>query len=74
MKQIFDFTPRPKIRLGEIERLIRKHRIITPPISRQALIRMCEEGVFETCGTGPTTLGWLVYEDSFVRWVRSLDE
>jgi len=74
IKQIFDFQPRPKMRLGEIERLIRKHRIIMPPLSRQTLIRMCEDGTFETSGTKPTMIGWLVFEDSFMRWVRSLDE
>ena len=64
---------RTKIRLSEIERLIRKHRIIVPPLSRQAIIRMCEDGTLETAGTAPTSVGWLVYEDSFLRWVESLD-
>lgn len=74
IKQLLDFVPRPKIRLGEIERLIRKHRIITPPLSRQTLIKMCEDGTFETSGAKPASVGWLVFEDSFLRWLRSLDE
>ena len=64
---------RPKLRLGEIERLIRKHRIIVPPLARHTLIHMCEDGTFETAGSGPTRLGWLVYEDSFWRWARDMD-
>ncbi len=74
VKQTFYFQPRPKMRLSEIERLIKKHRIIVPPPSRQTLIRLCEDGTFETAGSGPNAIGWLVFEDSFVRWVRSLDE
>lgn len=73
-KRMLDFEPRAKVRLSEIERLIRKHRIIVPPLSRQTLIKMCEEGLFETVGAGPTILGWLVYEDSFWKWAKSLDE
>ena len=64
---------RPKLRLGEIERLIRQHRIIVPPLARHTLIHMCEDGTFETVGDAPTRLGWLVYEDSFWRWVREMD-
>lgn len=74
IQQTFDFQPRPKIRLSEIERLIKKHRIIIPPPSRQTLIKLCEDGTFETVGGGPTAIGWLVFEDSFMKWARSLDE
>jgi hypothetical protein len=59
--------------LSEIERLIRKHRIIVPPLSRATLIKMCEEGTLETAGDSPTNVGWLVYEDSFLKWVEALD-
>lgn len=72
-QQTFDFTPRPKLRLAEIERLIKKHRIIVPPLSRATLVNMCEDGTFETAGAGPTSVGWLVYEESFLEWVRRLD-
>ena len=72
-QQTFDYTPRPKLRLAEIERLIKKHRIIVPPLSRATLVNMCEDGTFETAGAGPTSVGWLVYEDSFVAWVHGLD-
>ena len=74
MKQTLELNNRTKMRLGEIERLIRKHRIIVPPLSRTTLHKMCEDGTLETAGDGPTKLGWLVYEDSFLKWVESLDE
>lgn len=73
IKQLLTDGLRPKIRLAEIERLIRKHRIIIPPLSRATLLRMCEDGTFETAGETPQKGGWLVYEDSFVEWVTSLD-
>lgn len=73
VKQMLDNKIRTKLRLGEVERLIRKHRIIVPPLGRHTLIGMCEDGTFESVGTGPTRLGWMIYEDSFWRWVKSLD-
>ncbi len=76
-QQSLDLSPinncRPKLRITEIERLISKHRIIIPPPSRRSLREMCEDGTFETAGDAPTSLGWLVYEDSFLKWVKSLD-
>jgi hypothetical protein len=63
---------RPKLRITEIERLIKAHRIIVPPIARRTLTKMCEEGVFETVGDQPTRYGWLVYEDSFWKWAKNL--
>lgn len=72
-QQLFEVKPRPKLRLSEIERLIKLHRIIIPPLSRATLVNMCEDGTFETAGDGPTSIGWLVYEESFKEWVLSLD-
>lgn len=69
-----DNKVRPKLRLAEIERLIKKHRIIVPPLSRATLVNFCEDGTFETAGTRPTSIGWLVYEDSFWKWAQGLDE
>lgn len=60
------------LRLREIERLMKVHRILVPPPSRRGLIYLCEDGTFETVGDGPTNLGWLVYEDSFWKWVNGL--
>jgi len=59
--------PRPRLKLREVERLIELHRIITPPPTRQTLIRWCEEGIFETADRGERS-PWLVYEDSFWAW------
>ena len=56
-----------------MERLIKKHRIIVPCLSRQTLQSMCEDGTFETAGNRPTRLGWLVYEDSFWKWAREME-
>ncbi len=71
-QHLLDLSPRPKLRLSEIERLIRRHRIIVPPLSRRALVALCEDGTFETPARVPGTT-WLIYEDSFLKWVRSLD-
>lgn len=73
IKQTLKFEPRVKMRLSEIERLIRKHRIIVPPPSRQTLIKLCEDGTLETAGAGPTKIGWLVFEDSFLGWLKEMD-
>lgn len=72
MQQMND-TKRARMRLAEVERIIRKERILVPPPSRSALIGMIEDGTFEATSSSPTKFGWLIYEDSFRRWVRSLD-
>jgi hypothetical protein len=71
-KRLLEMSPRPKLRLSEIERLIKKHRVLTPVPSRRILVGWCEDGTFETA---PHRTGepWLVYEDSFLNWVKSLD-
>jgi hypothetical protein len=74
LQQPLEFRPRVKIRLSEIERLIKKHRIIVPPPSRQTLIKLCEDGTFETAGDRATPMGWLVFEDSFLAWLQKLDK
>lgn len=74
-----NFPTRTKVKLSEIERIIRDDRIIIPCPSRQTLIGMCEDGTFESVGKDakgipqPTTLGWLVFEDSFLNWLQKLD-
>ena len=73
-KQPLEPMFRTKLRLSEIERLIRQHRIIVPPPSRKGLITLCENRVLETAGSEATTFGWLVYEDSFWKWAREMDE
>ena len=73
MKQMNDTNIRPKLRLSEVQRLIERNRIIVPTPTRRTLSNMCEDGRLETAANPPSKLGWLVYEDSFWKWVRSLD-
>jgi hypothetical protein len=73
MKQINETNIRPKLRLAEVQRLIERNRIIVPTPSRRTLTRMCEDGRLEAASHEPGPLGWLVYEDSFWKWVKSLD-
>ncbi len=72
-QHLLDLSLRPKLRLSEIERLIRSHRIIIPAPSRRALICLCEDGTLETAGKKRPNDPWLVYEDSFLKWLKSLD-
>ena len=72
-QQLLDLSPRPKLRVSEVERLVRIHRILVPPPSRRSLIEMCETGTFETAPRRHDREAWLIYEDSFLKWVRSLD-
>lgn len=72
-QRLLDIRPRPKLRLSEIERLLKRHRILTPVPARRTLIEMCEDGTLETAPHRPGR-SWLVYEDSFLEWIRSLDE
>jgi hypothetical protein len=72
-QQLLDFNTRTKLRLSEVERLIRKHRMIVPTPSRKKLIELCEEGVFETANRRTNREPYLVYEDSFLEWMRSFD-
>lgn len=71
-QRLLDTPARTVLRLSEIDRLIRTHRIIVPAPSRPKLISLCLTGTFETVGGEATTFGWLVYEDSFLRWVEGL--
>lgn len=61
------------MRLSEIERLIRIHRIVTPPLSRRRLVEMCENGTLETAPRSGKHALWLVYEDSFMSWIKRMD-
>jgi hypothetical protein len=65
----FGFSPRPTLRLSEVEYLLRKHRILgSKGISRQTLINWIETGVLEGKST---QVGWVVYEDSFREFVAN---
>ena len=68
-KYDFGFTPRPVLRLSRLEEILRQTKIIDPPPSRQTLINLIADGTLEG---KKTSLGHVVYEDSFKEWVKSL--
>jgi len=72
-QRILHLAPRPTLRISEVERLIRVHRIVTPPISRRRLYEMCEEGVFEFAPREKSR-SYYIYEDSFLAWVEGLSK
>lgn len=76
MKRTLDFTARRKLRLSEIERIIRIDKIITPMPTRRALQRLCESGELE--GVKLPLIGkrqyWFVFEDSFLKWIKETNE
>ncbi len=76
IQRIKDLSPRTKLRLSEIERILRTERIIVPVPSRSTLIEMCEEGTFKTAPRElkKRKMQWLVYEDSFLEWIASMDD
>ena len=73
MKQMNELKFRTKLKLAVVQHLLEKHRVIVPTPTRRTLINMCEDGRFETASNPPGSMGWLVYEDSFWKWVQSLD-
>ena len=73
-QRLADIKSSAKLRISEVERLIRIHRIIVPPLSRRTIMRLCEEGVFRTVPRKGAGSHYLIYEDSFLEWVKGLDE
>jgi hypothetical protein len=69
MKYKLDFSPRPMLRLSVIEQTIRANRVLVPPPSRPKLIALIEEGRLQG---KRTEYGWLVFEDSFLNWIKEL--
>ena len=65
----FGFTVVPALRLKHVEQILRQSRAITPVPSRQNLIMLIESGVLRG---KPTNYGWVVYEDSLIEFVKSL--
>ncbi len=65
----FGFEVRPALRLRQIEMILRTTRVITPVPSRPTLIGLIDSGVLEG---RKLSHGWIVYEDSFKAWVKSL--
>lgn len=71
-QRLLDLAPRTLLRLSEVERLIRIHRILVPAPSRRYLHELCENGTFETAERSGKREIYLIFEDSFIRWVASL--
>jgi hypothetical protein len=59
----------PLLRLSRIEEILRKNHVMDPIPARSTLIALCEQG---TLDGELTNFGWLVTEESFKAWVRSL--
>ena len=72
-QRLADINSHTKLRVSEIERLIRIHRIIVPPLSRRTIVRLCEEGIFKTVPRKAARDPYLIYENSFLEWVKGLD-
>jgi hypothetical protein len=67
----FGFPVRRKLRLSEIEEILRNAKVIQPIPTRRYFTNKLEDGTLEGV---LTEFGWLVYEDSFKAWVRSLEQ
>jgi hypothetical protein len=71
-QRTLDLSPRTLLRLSEVERLIRKHRIIVPTPARRTLVGWCEDGTFETAPRRNERARYMIFEDSFLAWVERL--
>ena len=71
-QRLLDLKPPTMLRLSEIERILRKERLIVPPLSRRMLITLCDNGIFDTAPRTHPRAPYLVTEESFLRWVKSL--
>ena len=69
MKYKLDFSPRSMLRLSMVEQIIRDNRLLVPAPSRPKLIALIEEGRMQG---KRTEYGWLVFEDSFLAWIKEL--
>lgn len=67
----FDFAPRLKMKVSEVQTVLKKNRVFFTPPSRETLIGLIEDGTLEGVKIGEL---WFIYADSFDKWVKSLDE
>jgi hypothetical protein len=65
----FGFSHEPCLRLSHVEEILKATRVILPIPTRQALINLIEDG---TLKGHKTRYGYLVTEQSFKSYVRSL--
>lgn len=66
----FGFQIRPTLRLSRVREILEGSRVMDPLPSKRNLIDLLEEGVIEG---KLTRYGWLVFEDSFLRWLRDIN-
>lgn len=71
MQYDFGFPVRKKLRLCEVEDILRRSQILRPVPSRSYFLKKLEDGSLEG---HRTEFGWVVYEDSFRAWVKSLEQ
>ncbi len=64
----FGFKTETSLRLQRVEEILRSQRIFEPIPSRNTLIKLIEDG---TLSGMKTSVGYVVYEYSFIQWVRS---
>lgn len=67
----FGFDIRPTLRLRYVEKILRESQVIHPIPARSTLIEMIEEGILEG---KKVHVGWVVYKDSFDRYVRGFQD
>ena len=72
-QHLLQISPRPTLRISEVERLIRIHRIVVPPLSRRRLYQMCESGEFECAPSEGNRKRYFIFEDAFLDWVKKLN-
>lgn len=66
-----DFTPKPKLRLCQVEDYLTQTQAMGDCPSRQTLINYLDEGLLE--GVRTPGGGWLVYQDSLKAFLQRLD-
>lgn len=72
MQIVFDFAPRQKLMLIDIQQYLEKHKVLGASAPcRETLIGWIEDGTLEGVRT---PLGWMVFADSFQNFVKRLDE
>ena len=67
----FGFPTRRMLRLCEIEDILRRSRVIVPVPSRSYFLNKLDDGTLQG---RRTEFGWVVYEDSFKSWMKSLQQ
>lgn len=59
-----------RLRIAKILEILRMTLVIDPPPGRNKIIHLCEDGTLDGV---LTEFGYLITEESFNAWVRSID-